>query len=78
VWYKSGSALKNGVNATDAETAVAGNYFPVNTRIQLIDENNMLTILVDRAQAGGSLENGMVDLMVHRRITADDNYGVRM
>ena len=32
--------------------------------------------MVDRAQAGGSMRPGSIDLMVHRRITQDDGLGV--
>ena len=35
-----------------------------------------MSILVDRAQAGGSMAPGQMDLMVHRRITKDDSRGV--
>ena len=31
---------------------------------------------MDRAQAGGSMSPGSLDLMMHRRITADDGRGV--
>ena len=72
------------INTADAETLVAGNYYPVNSRIQLRGKKSGIcasgeacafTVLNDRSQAGGSLKNGMIDLMVHRRITADDHYG---
>ena len=32
--------------------------------------------MVDRAQAGGSMRPGSIDLMMHRRITQDDHRGV--
>ena len=32
--------------------------------------------MVDRAQAGGSMRPGSIDLMMHRRITQDDSRGV--
>jgi len=30
----------------------------------------------DRAQGGSSINNGEVELMIHRRLTMDDNRGV--
>ena len=55
---------------------MAGNYYPINTFIGVQDDSSAVSILVDRAQAGGSMAPGQMDLMVHRRITADDRRGV--
>ncbi|XP_060071778.1 lysosomal alpha-mannosidase-like [Ylistrum balloti] len=57
---------------------VAGNYYPVNTRIFLRDEarNIQFTVLTDRSQGGASLRPGSLELMVHRRLLADDHRGV--
>jgi len=57
------------LNTTDAETGVAGNYYPINTMIAVNDDTNTVAILVDRAQAGGSMSPGSMDLMMHRRVT---------
>ena len=57
------------LNTTDAETGVAGNYYPINSMIAVNDETNTVAILVDRAQAGGSMSPGSIDLMMHRRVT---------
>ena len=57
------------LNTTDAETGVAGNYYPINSMIAVNDETNTVAILVDRAQAGGSMSPGSMDLMMHRRVT---------
>ena len=35
-----------------------------------------LSVLTDRAQAGASLASGEMELLVHRRLLADDNRGV--
>ncbi|XP_078091137.1 lysosomal alpha-mannosidase isoform X2 [Mustelus asterias] len=55
---------------------VAGNYYPVNTRIYMKDGKIQLTILTDRSQGGSSIKDGSLELMVHRRLLFDDNRGV--
>ena len=67
---------------------VAGNYYPINTAIY-VDENEKtengsdlqktgpsFAVLTDRTQGGGSILDGTIELMVHRRILADDYRGV--
>ena len=56
------------LNTTDAETGVAGNYYPINSRIAVEDDSNLFSVLVDRAEAGGSMTEGSIDLMVHRKV----------
>jgi lysosomal alpha-mannosidase len=48
---------------------VSGNYFPVNCGIQLNDETSghTLTVVTDRSQGGSSMQDGALELMVHRR-----------
>ncbi|XP_053694119.1 lysosomal alpha-mannosidase isoform X2 [Sabethes cyaneus] len=58
------------------EEPVAGNYYPVTTKIALEDENIRLAVLTDRAQGGSSLQDGSLELMVHRRLLHDDAFGV--
>lgn len=50
---------------------IAGNYYPVNSRIILQDETNgvSLVVLNDRAQGGSSMNDGEVELMVSQFIT---------
>ncbi|XP_068854008.1 lysosomal alpha-mannosidase isoform X2 [Aphelocoma coerulescens] len=55
---------------------VAGNYYPVNTRIFIRDQKVQLTVLTDRSQGGSSILDGSLELMVHRRLLNDDNRGV--
>lgn len=57
---------------------VAGNYYPVNSRIFIRDPHRDLqfTVLTDRSQGGSSLRNGSIELMVHRRLLYDDAFGV--
>ncbi|XP_058513983.1 lysosomal alpha-mannosidase-like isoform X2 [Ochotona princeps] len=55
---------------------VAGNYYPVNTRIFIKDGEKQLTVLTDRSQGGSSLRDGSLELMVHRKLLRDDFRGV--
>nr|XP_051693843.1 lysosomal alpha-mannosidase isoform X6 [Oryctolagus cuniculus] len=55
---------------------VAGNYYPVNTRIYITDGKKQLTVLTDRSQGGSSLQDGSLELMVHGRLLGDDNRGL--
>lgn len=60
------------------EQPVAGNYYPVTSKIVIRDETEglELAILNDRAQGGSSIQDGQVELMVHRRIRTNDNFGL--
>ncbi|XP_071830046.1 lysosomal alpha-mannosidase-like isoform X3 [Apostichopus japonicus] len=55
---------------------VAGNYYPINSRIFINDKNKQFTIMTDRSEGGSSLKSGSVELMVHRRLLHDDGKGV--
>ncbi|XP_015271310.1 PREDICTED: lysosomal alpha-mannosidase [Gekko japonicus] len=55
---------------------VAGNYYPVNSRIYIKDQKVQLTVLTDRSQGGSSTADGSLELMVHRRLLYDDSRGV--
>lgn len=55
---------------------IAGNYYPVNSRIYIRDSLNQLTVLTDRSHGGTSLNDGQIELMLHRRLFYDDNFGV--
>ncbi|XP_072947020.1 lysosomal alpha-mannosidase-like [Epargyreus clarus] len=54
---------------------IAGNIYPVTSRIYIEDriKNIRLSIFNDRSQGGTSLQDGTIDLFVHRRILTDDN-----
>lgn len=62
----------------DLVEPVAGNYYPVTSKIYLNDEEKRLrlSVLVDRAQGGTSLQDGEIELMLHRRLLKDDAFGV--
>ena len=55
------------------EECVARNYYPVTTKISLVDENSRLrfSVLTDRSQGGTSLKNGQIELMVYILIMID-------
>ena len=55
---------------------IAGNYYPINSAIAIKDGFSQLTVLVDRAQGGGSVADGVLELMIHRRLLVDDSRGV--
>ncbi|GAB6024396.1 hypothetical protein CHUAL_009562 [Chamberlinius hualienensis] len=57
---------------------VSGNYYPINTKIFIQDKTNdlQLTVVTDRSHGGSSLTDGVVELMLHRRLTRDDGFGV--
>lgn len=57
---------------------VAGNFVPVNlfTALSSPGKGLQLSVVTDRTQAGSSMADGSLELMVHRRIQADDSRGV--
>lgn len=57
---------------------IAGNYYPVTSWIYIKDiyDNLQLTLLPDRAQGGSSVNDGSLELMIHRRLLYDDGFGV--
>ncbi|GMP27111.1 hypothetical protein CsSME_00003255 [Camellia sinensis var. sinensis] len=55
---------------------VAGNYYPLNLGIYTVDKKSEFSVLVDRAVGGASIEDGEVELMLHRRTIFDDSRGV--
>lgn len=62
----------------DLQEPISGNYYPVTTKIVIEDEQAGVkaALITDRAQGGSSLEDGEVELMVHRRCLHDDAFGV--
>ncbi|CAF4290297.1 unnamed protein product [Adineta steineri] len=53
---------------------VSSNYYPINSRIWIRDHNRQLTILTDRSEGGGSMRDGSIEIMLHRRILHDDTF----
>ncbi|XP_060656740.1 LOW QUALITY PROTEIN: lysosomal alpha-mannosidase-like [Drosophila nasuta] len=60
----------------DMSESVSGNYYPVTARIALEDQQKRIALLNDRAQGGSSLDDGQLELMLHRRLLNDDAFGV--
>lgn len=58
------------------EEIIAQNYYPLNSRIYVEDENSRMTLFTDRSQGASSPMDGSVDIMVHRRLLYDDAFGV--
>ena len=55
---------------------IAGNYYPVNAAIFIEDGSSSMAVCTDRTQGGTSLQDGNIELMVHRRLLKDDSRGV--
>ncbi|KAI7990712.1 hypothetical protein LOK49_LG12G00294 [Camellia lanceoleosa] len=55
---------------------VAGNYYPLSVGIFTKDKKSEFSVLVDRATGGSSIEDGEIELMLHRRMTHDDSGGL--
>lgn len=47
--------------------AIAGNYYPINTKIAIEDKTHRLAVMTDRAQGGASIFDGTAELMVCMR-----------
>ena len=55
---------------------VAGNYYPINAAIYMDDGSQSFSVVTDRTQGGGSITDGALEIMVHRRTVKDDARGV--
>lgn len=64
----------------DLETTelAASNYYPITSWIFLRDyeQDLQMTVLTDRAEGGTSMNDGSIELMLHRRLLYDDGYGM--
>lgn len=60
------------------EEPIAGNYYPINTKILIKDETQQIefAVLTDRSQGGSSINDGEIEIMVHRACQRDDGRGV--
>ena len=55
---------------------VAANYYPINSHIKIRGTNSTVSVLVDRARGGAVIREGVIELMIHRRLLEDDVRGV--
>ena len=46
---------------------ISSNYYPITTSVKLNDTTQGLLVLVDRAEGAASLQDGAIELMLHRR-----------
>lgn len=46
------------------EESIAGNYYPVTTRLLIKDKDMQFAVINDRSQGGTSLRSGQLELMV--------------
>ncbi|CAN6472468.1 unnamed protein product [Victoria cruziana] len=60
----------------DVTQPIAGNYYPLNLGMYVMDNNLEMSVLVDRATGGSSIADGEMELMLHRRLLHDDSRGV--
>lgn len=60
----------------DDQEFVAANYFPITTGAFIKDDKHQLNLVTDRAQGAASLNDGQIEVMVHRRLLTDDGKGV--
>lgn len=60
----------------DNQEAVSANYYPIATGAYIKDAKHQLNVVTDRSQGAASLVDGQIEVMVHRRLLADDNKGV--
>jgi lysosomal alpha-mannosidase len=60
------------------EEPVAGNYYPITSKLSIVDDSRdlQLSLLTDRAQGGSSLKDGQLEMMIHRNCLHDDAFGV--
>ncbi|KAI5636838.1 alpha mannosidase middle domain-containing protein [Phthorimaea operculella] len=62
-------------NVTLAEP-VAGNYYPIVNKISIQNDRQKVSVITDRSEGGSSLEEGSIEVMLHRRLVKDDHKGV--
>ncbi|KER18822.1 hypothetical protein T265_15806, partial [Opisthorchis viverrini] len=82
--YSSGRQLIRRIRTTNLHDPIASNYYPVINRILIKGAGETspespplaLAVYTDRPQGGSSLEQGQLELMVHRRLVRDDGLGV--
>ena len=56
--------------------SVASNYYPITSHVYIHDNKSgyRFCLITDRAQGGGSIEDGQIELLIHRRHVQQDIY----
>ena len=67
---------RNAWPADDDLEPVAANLFPVNSVLAISSRDRAAALLPDRACAGGSMADGQLELVLHRRLLHDDGRGM--
>jgi hypothetical protein len=62
-------------NITVAEP-ISANYFPTVTHAFINDSRVQFTVYTETSQASGSISDGSLEFLAHRRLLHDDGYGV--
>ena len=59
----------------EGDEPVASNYYPITSHVFITDSKSgyRMNIITDRAQGGGSIEDGELELMIHRRFVGLDH-----
>ncbi|XP_030751009.1 lysosomal alpha-mannosidase-like [Sitophilus oryzae] len=62
----------------DNSEPASGNYYPITSKIAIRDEVQGIEVAVlnDRAQGGSSLNDGEIEIMIHKNCLHDDGFGV--
>ncbi|XP_065217445.1 lysosomal alpha-mannosidase-like [Planococcus citri] len=74
-WIKRERNRRKSWNLTITEP-VSCNYYPLTSAISLKSNEKQVTVVTDRPQGGTSMTDGQLEVMLHRRLLYDDNFGV--
>lgn len=74
-WVKRERNRRKYWNLTITEP-ISGNYYPLTSAMCLKTGDKQVTVITDRPQGGTSLVDGQLEIMLHRRLLYDDNFGV--
>jgi len=55
---------------------ISGNYYPITLAIMIKDNNDQFSFVTDRSHGATSLNDGELEVMMHRRLLKDDSLGV--
>lgn len=57
----------------DLKEPISGNYYPITSKIVVVDQQQDLevAVLTDRAQGGSSLDDGQIELMVGKYLRGE-------